>query len=88
MKDVFVTPGVNPVTGKLYKYAVMMDSAVYAVSDDEKQANAQFEMHMARRPATSKQWILKNQHTNTILRGPTSNPTGKATAVAATTDKK
>lgn len=87
MKDVFVTPGVNPVTGKLYKYAVMMDSAVYAVSDDEKQANAQFEMHMARRPATSKQWILKNQEIDKVVRGPVANPTGKAAGLSLKEEK-
>ncbi len=76
--SVFPPNGTNPVTGKPYKYAVVMDNLVYAGSEEEKQANAQFDMFTDRRPATSKQWTLKNQETGAVVRGPTSNATGKA----------
>jgi len=81
--DVFPPNGTNPVTGKPYKYAVVMDGLVFAGAEDEKQAFAQFEMFTDRRPATSKQWTLKNQETGTVMRGPTSNSTGKAVAGVA-----
>ena len=79
--SVFPPNGTNPVTGKPYKYAVVMDNLVYAGSEEEKQANAQFDMFTDRRPATSKQWTLKNQETGAVVRGPTSNATGKAGTV-------
>ena len=79
--DIFPPNGTNPVTGKVYKYAVVMDGVVYAGAEEEKQALAQFEMFTDRRPSTSKQWILKNQVTNTVIKGPVSNATGKASGL-------
>lgn len=83
MNNLFPSNGTNPTTGKPYKYAVVMDNLVFAGAEDEKQALAQFEMFTDRRPATSKQWTLKNQETGAVVRGPTSNGTGKAVAGVA-----
>ena len=74
------SPGINPVTGKPYKYAVKCGNTFHCGSDDRKEADKQFDMFMENRPSQSYSWTLMEDG-NMIRMG--TNPTGKSAAMSA-----